>query len=221
METYNGMSFSSQMLEKIKRFGEIEKYKKGSYIFRDKLSADKIFILLDGKASIYKLNDCGQQRTIFILDGITLLNEPTNKATTSSTNCVAFENCLVLSIGMKAFFDLMAADFELTKIVLEQITHKTRRMYRQLKNAGSTAKVEKRVAAKLWKLCRDYGTQTENGTLINIDITSVNLADLIGVRRETVSRSFKILQDERLITYKNKRICVPNIDNLSKYFKGM
>ena len=177
--------------------------------------------MLDGKASINKLNASGQQRTIFIMDAITLLNEPTNESATSSTSCVAFEDCWVLSIDMGVFFDLMAGDFELAKIVIEQISHKVRRMYRQLKNTVSTAKVEKRLAAKLWKLCRDYGIETESGTLINIEVTSVNLADLLGVRRETVSRALKVLRDEELIICKKRKILIPNPDDLSKYFKGL
>ena len=217
----DNMSFPAGLLDKIKYHGETKKFKKGSYIFRDKLVTDNIFILLSGKASIDKLNASGQQRTIFILDPVTLLNEPTNASATSSVNCVAFEDCLVLSINRSVFFDLMANDFELTKIVVEQISRKARRMYRQLKNAVSATKVEKRLAAKLWKLCRDYGTQTENGTLIDIEMTSENLADLIGIRRETVSRALKVLQDEGLILYKKRKIIIPNPDDLSRYFKGM
>jgi len=217
----NDMSFPVLLLNKIKRYGETKKFKKGSYIFRDKFVTNNVFILLGGKASIYKLNASGGQRTIFIMDAITLLNEPVNENITSSVSCVAFEDCWVLSIDRGVFFDLMEGDFELTKIVIEQISHKVRRMYRQLKNTVSAAKVEKRLAAKLWKLCRDYGIQTESGTLINIEITSVNLADLLGVRRETVSRALKILQDEELILYNKRKFLIPNPNDLSKYFKGM
>jgi len=215
------MSFSSGLLEKIKNFGEATKYKKGAYIFRDKYPSRSVYILIEGKASICKLNSAGGQRAIFILDGITLLNEPVSEGITSSADCVAFDDCLVLSIDNKVFFGLMAGDFELTKVVIEQISHKTRRMYRQLKNTVSTTKVEKRLAAKLWKLCRDYGVRAEGGILINIDITSTNLADLIGIRRETVSRALKVLHDEGLIVYKRRKIIVPNPDNLSEFFKSM
>ena len=144
----NDMSFPVLLLNKIKRYGETKKFKKGSYIFRDKFVTNNVFILLGGKASIYKLNASGGQRTIFIMDAITLLNEPVNENITSSVSCVAFEDCWVLSIDRGVFFDLMEGDFELTKIVIEQISHKVRRMYRQLKNTVSAAKIEKRLAAK-------------------------------------------------------------------------
>ena len=221
MKEYDHASFSDCLLEKIKGFGIVAKYEKGSYIFRDKYPLQNVYILIQGKASISKLDSFGGQRTIFILDGITLLNEPINEKLTSSADCIAFDDCLVLSIDNKVFFNLMAGDFELTKIVIAQISHKTRRVYRQLKNTVSATKVEKRLAAKLWKLCRDYGIETESGIFINIDITSINLADLIGIRRETVSRALKVLHDEGLIVYKNRKIIVPNPDNLSEFFKNV
>ena len=218
---YNYLTFSSAMLEKLKDFGELTKYKKGSYIFRDKYPVRSVHVLVSGRASISKMSGTGGQRIIFILDGPELLNEPANDGLSSSTDCIAFDDCLVLAIDMDVFFDLMASDFQLTKVVIDQISHKTRRMYRQLKNAVNTTGVEKRLAAKLWKLCRDYGTDTQDGTLIDIDLTNNSLADLIGIRRETVSRALKVLQDEGLIIYKNRKIFVPNTENLSNFFKSM
>jgi len=220
-KAYNYLTFSPAMLDNMKGFGDITKYKKGSYIFRDKYYVNCIYILIDGKATISKMSGAGGQRTIFILDGHELLNEPTNGGLASSSDCIAFDDCLVLSIDKQTFLDLMSDDFELTKVVIDQISHKTRRMYRQLKNAVNTTKVEKRLAAKLWKLCRDYGTPTKDGTLIDIDLTSISLADLIGIRRETVSRALKTLHDEGLIIYRKRKIAVPNLDDLSKYFKSM
>jgi len=209
------------MLARLGEAGEAAYYKKGGYIFRDKFHVPSVFILLEGKAAICKNSASGGQRTIFILDAPTLLNEPGGQNLAPSADCVAFNNCKVLAVDTKAFFDLMAGDFELTKVVIDQITHKTRRMYRQLKNTMSTTKAEKRLAAKLWKLCRDYGKPAGTGTRIDIELTNASLADLIGIRRETVSRALKTLQDEGLIVYKKREIIVLNTDELSKYFKSM
>jgi len=216
---YEYMAFSPEILKKLMNSGEITKKKKGEYIFRDKFPVESIYILLDGKVSICKLCDQGQQKTIFILDGIVLLNEPVETTSTASVDCIAFEDSTVLSITKKRFFDLLSKDFELTKIVIEQISHKTRRMYRQLKNSLNTVNIEKRLAAKLWKLCRDYGITTDNEMYLNIDVSTIDLAELIGVRRETLSRALKVLQDEGLIRKCKRKIYIPNPEALSKYFK--
>ena len=89
----------------------------------------------------------------------------------------------------------MMNDFELTKIVISSLSIKVRRLYRQLKNS-TPIKVEKRVAAKLWKLSKDYGIEVEDGTVIDMNISITYLADMFGAPRETISRALKILQDK-------------------------
>ena len=80
--------------------------------------------------------------------------------------------------------------------------------------------MEKRLAAKLWKLSKDYGIEAENGIIINMNISITYLADLLGSKRETISRSLKILLNENLIEYDNKKIKIINQEKLSQFFKA-
>ena len=116
------------------------------------------------------------------------------------------------------FFDIMKEDFELSKVIINSLAIKVRRLYRQSKNS-IPIKVEKRVAAKLWKLSRDYGIPHEDGTLIDLNITITYLADMFGAPRETISRALKILNNEGLIINKNKKIIVPDRNKLVRFFK--
>ena len=113
----------------------------------------------------------------------------------------------------------MKKDYELTKIVIDSLTIKVRRLYRQLKNS-TPIKVEKKVAAKLWKLSKDYGIESEDGTLINLKISITYLADMFGAPRETISRALKILQEKDLIIFEKKKIVVIDMDRLASFFKG-
>ena len=112
----------------------------------------------------------------------------------------------------------MKDDFELSRVIINSLALKVRRLYRQAKNS-IPIKVEKRVAAKLWKLSKDYGIEIEEGTLIDLNITVTYLADMFGAPRETISRSLKILKNEGLIINKNKKIIVPDREKLVKFFK--
>ena len=80
---------------------------------------------------------------------------------------------------------------------------------------------EKRVAAKLWKLAKDYGVEVEEGTMINLNISVTYLADMFGAPRETISRALKFLTQEDLIIYNKKKIIIKDKDGLSKFFKGL
>ena len=113
----------------------------------------------------------------------------------------------------------MKYDFELCKNIIISLSMKTRRMYRQLKNTPPSIKIEKKLAAKIYKLGRDYGVETEEGIVIKMNLTVTYLADLLGSQRETVSRALKILQDKKLISYKDKIILIYDLNKISEFFK--
>ena len=87
--------------------------------------------------------------------------------------------------------------------------------------SATPIKVERRVAAKLWKLAKDYGVEVEEGTLINLNISVTYLADMFGAPRETISRALKFLTKENLIISSNKKIIIKDKNELSKFFKGL
>lgn len=211
----------SSTLSHILKNSQIIKFVKGDHVFRDKEEIINIYFLIKGKISIYKISDNGQKRVIFILDKGTLLNEFSIENTTASANGEVFEESIVLSINKIHLLNIMHQDQELMKNIVSSLSNKIRRMYRQIKNSTATIKVEKRVAAKLWKLGRDYGIDTKEGLLINIDLSNTYLATLLGVQRETVSRSLKILLEKNLIAYKNKQIIILDHDKLSSFFKSL
>lgn len=112
----------------------------------------------------------------------------------------------------------MQNDFQLTKDIISYMERRIRRLYRQLKNSISI-KVDKKLAAKLYRLSREFGVCCGEWTLLNVNITVTYLADMLGCKRETVSRMIKVLQKEELIKIDNKGFYVKETE-LSRYFKS-
>lgn len=196
----------------------VKELKKGEHLFRDKEVIKNIYVVKSGKVALYKQSESAQKKVIFILGKDTIVNEVIIDDLPSSINCEAFEKAEILCFDRMLFLDIMKDDFELSKIIINSLAMKVRRLYRQGKNS-IPIKVEKRVAAKLWKLSRDYGIEIEEGTLIDLNITITYLADMFGAPRETISRALKILNNEGLIINKNKKIIVQDRDRLVKFFK--
>lgn len=213
-------NIDTNTIYELAEIGESKCYLKGSHIFRDKEEINKIYIVCSGKVSLYKLNESAQKKVIFISGKETIINAVVLDDLPASINCEVFEKSEILSFDRMRFQEIMAKDFELTKIVISSLSIKVRRLYRQLKNS-TPLKVEKKVAAKLWKLCKDYGKEIEEGTLIDLNISITYLADMFGAPRETISRALKILQENNLITYEKRRIVVKDKDKIIKFFKGI
>lgn len=202
----------------LESFCEKKIVKRGMHLFRDKDEVNHIYIVESGKVALYKLNESAHKKVVFILADEAIINAVILDNLPASINCEVFEDAEILSFERTKFIEVMKKDFELTTVVMNSLAIKVRRMYRQMKNT-TPIKVEKRVAAKLWKLCKDYGVETKDGTLIDLHISVTYLADMFGTPRETISRALKILQNEGLILWKSKQIIVINKDELSKFFK--
>ncbi len=199
--------------------GTVRRLSKGEHVFIDKEPVEKLYLVISGLVTLYTVDPQGEKKVIFILDKGKLINEVVLQRIPASINCEVFEEAEILSFDRMDFLRIMEQDFVLTKSVLDSLAMKVRRLYRQMKNTPNSVRGDKRIAAKLWKLSRDYGVPSVGGTRIKIDLSITYLADMLGSRRETVSRQLKILAGQGLIQVDNGQITIPDRDKLSEYFK--
>lgn len=213
-------SISKDSLRRLSDLARIKKYSVGAHIFMDKEEVNTLYIVLSGSVSLYKLNENGNKRVIFIFGRGKMVNDVIIQDLPSSINCEVFEEATILSYDKYEFMSIMENDFVLTKNIIDSLAIKVRRMYRQLKNATGVIRIEKKLAAKLWKLSKDYGVKCDDGVMINMNISVTYLADLLGSKRETISRALKILLNESLIEYDNKKFKILNEEKLAQFFKS-
>lgn len=207
-------------LNLIKLKGERKKLSKGEILFSEREEVNTIYFVISGKVTMYRLSEDGQKRVIYILGTGKFINEVIFDGLPASIGCEAFEDCQLVYFYKEELLQIMSKDFELTKFIINSMGKKIRRLYRQLKNTVPI-KIDKKLAAKLWKLSKDYGVETEDGVLIDLDISITYLASMLGSARETISKSMTRLEKEGLIKYKGKKIVVPERNALSVYFRGI
>ena len=191
---------------------------KGNLLFFEKDVVTSVYIVLEGKVSLFRTLAEDHKKIFFILNEGETINEVIFDNLPASVSCEAFEDSIILALNKTDLLNIMSTDFQLTVNIINHMSKKIRRLYRQLKNTVPI-KVDKRVAAKLWKLSKDYGIEVEDGTLIDLNISIEYLSHMLGSARETVSRCLKKLEKNGLIKFEFKKIIVINRENLSKYFK--
>ncbi|MCC3866860.1 Crp/Fnr family transcriptional regulator [Terrisporobacter mayombei] len=195
------------------------KLSKKEILFYERDIVDKIYFIKEGKISLFKINESGERKIIFILPKGQMINDifiDENKS--SAVSCEAFEKSTLLECNSKDFMNIMENDFTLTKNVLNHLQNINRRLYRQLKNSISI-RMDKKLAAKLYRMGREFGVEKDEWTLINANLTITYIADMLGCKRETLSRSMKVLKDENLVKIENKKVYIKR-DELSSYFKS-
>lgn len=196
-----------------------KRYRKGEHLFLDRTDVKTLYFLVNGVAALYKLNSRQERKVIFICGGGDFINEVILQEEIASINCEFLADSMTLQFPREAFLAAMEQDFELTKSVLNSMAMKIRRLYHQMKNTSNTIRLDKQVASKLWKLSLDFGRECADGVEIRFDLPISFLADMVGSKRETVSRQVKQLTDCGLIEVRKNRFIVKDRDKLLKYFR--
>lgn len=217
IEVFQNIKEESKIeLKKILRTRNIDKKE---ILFFEKDKVNKIYFIKEGKMSLFKINESGERKIIFILPKGKMINDISiDKNKSSAISCEAFEKSILLECYSDDFLKIMESDFTLTKNVINHIQSTNRRLYRQLKNSISI-RMDKKLAAKLYRMGREFGEEKNGWTLINANLTITYIADMLGCKRETLSRAMKVLQDKNLVKIENKKVYIKR-NELSSYFKN-
>jgi len=198
---------TEECINKICSIANRKVFKKGEILFLEKDKTNKFYAVLSGSVSMYRLSSNGQKRVFFLLDKGNLVNEVVFDDKPVSVVCEAFESTVVAEFSKDDFLKIMESDFKLTMNILKSIGHKQRRLYRQLKNTLPIG-IEKRLAAKLWKLSKDHGIKIDEWTCIEKGITITYLSYMLGTSRETISRSIKVLTEMNAVKCISRQLYV-------------
>ena len=201
------------------RLGRITAYPKGHHCLRAREQNANIFFILRGKATVYNLTKNGNKKVLFVLGKDNIANGNLTDHY-STTFCETMEPCHMYVIRRNHLLALMEQDFQLTKTLLHYQERKLWRLEHQLKNTVGSIYLERKLAAKLWKLARDFGIRTEKGILLDMDLSVTFLADLLGVPRENASRACKKLTEYRLISMEKKKIYIQDAERMAAFYKN-
>ena len=187
------------ILQNLLNESEVVSYKKKEVIFHSRSRTKTVYFVYSGEVMLY--------------------NQSIVSKKPNALFCEAACPVQVIEIAEKQFLQLMEQSHALTRAVLREYERNLWRMGHQLKNTTGNMQMERKIAAKLWKLGRDFGVDTEDGVMIDIDLTITLMADLVGAPRENVSRACKVLTDRGLIRYGNKRFILIDFDGLAEFYK--
>ena len=199
--------------------GKIMEFPKGQILMRQREPVDAVYFQLSGISMIYNLTHHGKRKILFLCGQGTLLNENIFNNYKASVYCETLEKSKMLVIKVSDMNRLMEENFSLVKAIIEAQEKKIWRLGHQLKNTNSSIFLEKKLAAKLWKLARDFGKDTAEGREIDLNLSVTFLSDMLGVSRETTSRMFSILVGLGLVKQNKKRIIILDEKRLSDYYR--
>ena len=211
-----------EALEEAAALFQVENHRRGSLLAGRGLQGlerwqSRVNFVCRGAVALYTLTKNSSRKILFFQGPGRLLSHSVMGSRPCALYGEVVENAILLSAPREDFARLVSASPPLTRALLEHYETSLWRMSHQLKNTAGYLPVERKLAIKLLKLAQDFGRERAGETAIELTLTVTQLADFVGVPRETASRAVGRLGRLGLVRYENRRFTLPDREACAAY----
>ena len=201
-------SISDSDLDLLLKIGRVREYPKGELLFADGDKALGFYVVLSGKVKIYKLSPEGKERILHIIYPVATFAEA---AIFGSGLYPAYaeplEKSQLFFLPKDAFLQTLRSNSELALGMIGGLSAYLRLFARQIEDMTF-----KDVPARLARFLIDHA----DGDRVSLAVSKTQLASHLGTVSETLSRTFRKLSDEGLISVSGKSIQILDFDTLEE-----
>jgi CRP/FNR family transcriptional regulator len=191
---------------------EIEKiavdkhFNKGDVIFYDGDEGIGFYLVIAGNVNVYKLSPEGKEQILHIVkEGDTIGAVPVFSGKSFPANARAISKSHLLFFDRKKFIQLITNRPSLTMNILALLSMRLREFTIQVENL-SLKEIPGRLAAYLLYLSQEQG----NKDIIKLNISKVQLANLLGTGPESLSRALGNMKSKKLVEEEDANIRLLN-----------
>lgn len=190
-------------------------YKKGQIIFFEGDLSDKLYVINKGKIKIFKYTKEGREQILYILsEGDFIGDLSLLKRGEFKFNAEALEEANICELTKDDFDSIVKENAEIALKIL-QVVHDRIVKLENLIQSLSTKDIESRIAGLLLSFVRDFGVRKGQKIELVLPLSREDIANYIGVTRETISRKLSSMNDQGLIDLiGSRKIIINNIEEL-------
>jgi len=190
-------------------------YKSGDFIYFPGDPSQKIFMISKGKVKIVSYNENGDEVVKAILGKGEIFGE---KAILGSDQRIDYamactEPTLLCPMDLPNMYKLMRENEKFGLSIYKLIGFRIKKMERRFESL-LFQDVRTRLCEFIKELAEENGVKRGDMIRLTHFYTQKDFADLIGTKRETVTRLFNELKHEGIIDYSRKEIQILNFDRL-------
>lgn len=203
-------------LAKIKEMADERIYPKGATVFVSGQKTDGLYIIRSGRVKVFVLNPDGREKTLaYLREGETLGEVTLYGSELRSATVVTLETTAFLFIARGNFQDLLLSIPRLSVRIIELLSRRLRNANRQIEELAFL-NARSRVICGLICMAEDHGRKAGHETEILFPLTHAELAQIVGVSRETTTKVLNELRERALVRIRRGRISVPDIEGLQR-----
>lgn len=199
---------SDAEMEAVLEFGKIRRAVAEERIFAKGDPGDSLYVILRGRVAVQTESDEAKVMLLNILDTGALFGEIAMLDGGERTaTVVAQEPTELLRIDRRDFMPFLSQRADLCIRLLGVLCERVRWTSAIIEDTVFL-NVPRRLAKRILMLAQSYGRPTEAGTRITTFVSQEDLANMLGVSRESVNKTLKSFQAAGAIIYRNGFIVV-------------
>jgi len=205
-------------LNKIAERMVLRAFTKGQMILLEDDLGQTFFVIAGGSVKITRLSDDGREVILAMLGESDFFGEMSLlDGAGRSANVVALEPSEVLTLARNDFLEILQDYPKISISLLEELTQRIRKSDQQIESL-SLSDVEQRIGITLIRLAEELGTIKRGSVKIKNLPYQQDIANMAGTSRETVSRTFKLLEEKGLVTREGRKLTIYNFNQFTKTF---
>lgn len=197
----NSLAFSSQMRDKLYKYGTIKTYKEGETILNEESYIHAIPIVLQGAIRVMRSDDEGKEILLYYIrpgESCIMSFLGGMHGETSKVKAIAEEDVEILFIPLEKTAELLKENSEWLDYIFK-LYHKRFEELLSVVNAVAFKKIDERILHYLREKSKLSGNP-------EIQITHGELAEELGTARVVVSRLLKQMEHEGLVRLGRNKI---------------
>lgn len=193
-------------------------FEKGELIFREGTPSDVLYFVNTGKIKLCKYTKDGKEQILHILSEGDFFGEfELLRSSVYKFDAKAIEKTAICILTKEEMRDIIMHNPEIGIKLLESVGNRLASAEALVQNLA-TNDVDSRVAYLIHELIEKYGMMKQGKLTIKLPISREEMANYIGVTRETISRKLKKFEDEELIRLVGtKTIIIRDLKGIEEY----
>lgn len=218
-QTFIFSDFTAHELEAAAKLVKERSYKKGVTIFHEGQPGMAFYVVKSGRVKVFKLAADGRELILGIFgDGALFGDVPVFDGGPYPAGAATLVDTQVYSINRDDFDRLVTDRPEIALKVIRVLGKRLRQAHGFVMDIAMKS-APQRLSSLLLKLAGEYGVRTEGGLAIDIPLTRQEIAELMGVSRETAIRELSKFSRSGSIQLEGKRIIITDRKKLELWAK--
>lgn len=184
---------------------ESRRFASGEVVWNSANADGKLVLVKEGLLRVYNGPGEGKMRLVHLIGPGTWMGMESLAEMPGQTRVVAAGPVTVAFADARSVLDDLATDPQRAAALLRHLARQVAQLQQELTESRYAGCVEQ-IARALLRLAHCGGALARNGNTVTLQVTQQDVADAVGIARETVNAMLNKLSQQKLITKQRGRI---------------